>query len=111
MLSQFLIPMMTGQPVNEKGLRRFQAGMETALDRLESVWLRDTPYLAGQQISVADLLAACELEQPSELGRGGLRTAGALGLCEDLDWVLSSRYDSALLRLRSAALMSLLSWC
>ena len=58
--------MMTGQPVNEQRAERFRQGMEQALDHLESVWLRDAPYLAGQQISVADLLAACELEQPSE---------------------------------------------
>jgi len=35
------------------------------LDQLENVWLKDTPYIAGQNISVADVLAACELEQPT----------------------------------------------
>ena len=58
--------MMTGQPVNEKRAARFQEGMERALDHLESVWLRESPFVAGEQISVADLLAACELEQPCE---------------------------------------------
>ncbi len=34
------------------------------------VWLRggEKPFLAGEQISVADILAACELEQPSMAG-------------------------------------------
>ena len=58
--------MMTGKPVDEKRAARFQAGMEQALDNLEKVWLRNTPYMAGEQISVADLLAACELEQPGK---------------------------------------------
>ncbi|KAF0297405.1 Glutathione S-transferase theta-1 [Amphibalanus amphitrite] len=62
--TKFLIPMMSGQPVDERRAARFQAGMERALDHLEAVWLRDSPYVAGPQLSVADLLAVCELEQP-----------------------------------------------
>ncbi len=40
------------------------------LNCLLKVWLRggEKPFLAGEQISVADILAACELEQPSMAG-------------------------------------------
>ncbi|XP_037077523.1 glutathione S-transferase theta-1-like isoform X2 [Pollicipes pollicipes] len=63
--TKWLIPMMTGEPVNEKRMKNFQAGMERVLDQLETVWLKETPYIAGQTITVADVLAACELEQPT----------------------------------------------
>lgn len=40
-------------------------GMETTCDTLVSVWLKDKKFLCGNEISIADLLGACELEQPS----------------------------------------------
>lgn len=40
--------------------------MEKSLDTLENVWLNssDRKFLASEEISFADILAACELEQP-----------------------------------------------
>lgn len=35
------------------------------LDLLENIWLRDKPFLSGDEISISDLVAACEVEQPS----------------------------------------------
>ena len=32
------------------------------LDHLENVWLKTTPYMAGSDISLADILALCELQ-------------------------------------------------
>lgn len=40
--------------------------METVLEQLETVWLKDQPFVAGNNISIADLMAACELEQPGK---------------------------------------------
>nr|CAD7616906.1 unnamed protein product [Timema genevievae] len=38
--------------------------MERTLNKIEDVWLAgDKPYLTGERISIADLLAACEVEQ------------------------------------------------
>ncbi|XP_076043943.1 glutathione S-transferase theta-1-like [Oratosquilla oratoria] len=62
---KFLIPLMTGAEVNEGKVRHFQGRMETVLDQLENIWLKDRLFIAGDQITLADLLAACELEQPS----------------------------------------------
>lgn len=56
---------MLGMPVNEKKVAEFQERMETVLDQLETIWLKDHPFIAGDHVTIADLLAACELEQPS----------------------------------------------
>jgi glutathione S-transferase len=35
---------------------------------LENVFLKDQPYIAGNEISLADLLCVCELMQPQMAG-------------------------------------------
>lgn len=57
--------MMLGTKVNEKKVEDFQRRMETVLEQFETIWLKDKPFVAGNQVTIADLLAACELEQPS----------------------------------------------
>lgn len=42
--------------------------MEKDLDFIENVWLKDSgDYMVGKKITVADLLAAADLEQPSNI--------------------------------------------
>ena len=53
-------------PPNEKRVANFQDRMEVCLDTFEEVWLKDFKYLSGDKISVADIFAICELEQPSK---------------------------------------------
>jgi len=36
------------------------------LNLLENIWLKDKPFLCGDEISVSDLVGACEVEQPSK---------------------------------------------
>lgn len=74
--SKFLIPKITGQPINENKLKAFQKQMEGALDLLETVWLQsaDKSFLATKEISFADILAACELEQPKMVNKIKLKT-------------------------------------
>ena len=36
------------------------------MELIENVWLKDTPYLTGNKITIADLLGVCEIEQPSK---------------------------------------------
>jgi len=59
-----MIPKMTGRAPNEASIARFRKDLERNLQELASVWLKDRPFIAGQKISVADLLAVTELEQP-----------------------------------------------
>jgi hypothetical protein len=40
--------------------------MKTTLGLIENVWLKDTPYLTGNEITIADLLGVCEIEQASK---------------------------------------------
>lgn len=41
--------------------------MIECLDQIENIWLKDKAFLANKEISVADIVAACEIEQPREL--------------------------------------------
>jgi glutathione S-transferase len=69
--SKFLIPKFSGKPVNEERVKSFKKQMEKSLDSLEDVWLAsgtDKKFLATKEISFADILAACELEQPKMAG-------------------------------------------
>ena len=45
-----------------------------SLNELETYWLRDGPFVAGEQISIADLIIACEIEQLCLLPEGEERT-------------------------------------
>lgn len=58
--------MMFQRPVEEKKVARFQEEMEKCLGVIETVWLDGgkNKFIAGDKISVADILACCELEQP-----------------------------------------------
>jgi glutathione S-transferase len=69
--TKFLMPIMSGKPPNEKKVNELQKQMEKSLDSLENIWLasgRDKEFLATKEISFADILAACELEQPMMAG-------------------------------------------
>lgn len=58
------MPMLTGKPPNPKTLEMYAERMNGSLANVETLWLGDgRPYLVGPQISVADLFAACEIEQ------------------------------------------------
>lgn len=55
--------------MNEKKLEMFKEQMEKVLDLMENTWLesKDKKFLATNEISFADVLAACEIEQTSEM--------------------------------------------
>ena len=61
-----MIPALTQEPPNEKRVQNFQKGMEKALKDIQDIWLENgqKKYLGGDKISVADIIAVCELEQP-----------------------------------------------
>ena len=62
--------MMT-KKMDERKVAAAEKTMVKCLDEFEGVWLRGGArrWVAGaEQISVADILAACELEQPSMAG-------------------------------------------
>ena len=60
--------MVTGT-VDHKRVAAAEKALRSCLDDFEKMWLRDgRKYLAGEEISVADILTVCELEQPSITG-------------------------------------------
>lgn len=46
----------------------FQAGLQKTLGYLEDVFLKDSLYVCGDDITIADILAVCELMQPLAAG-------------------------------------------
>lgn len=49
--------------MDEGRLTRALSQLDGTLDNLESMFLRRQPFLCGDDITVADLLAICELMQ------------------------------------------------
>lgn len=72
---KYLKPRTTGrEPGDDQVVGSALRQMEKTLDKLENLWLADAGdeagFLAGQkEISIADLLAAAELEQPRKIIR------------------------------------------
>nr|AUO28660.1 glutathione S-transferase theta [Lasioderma serricorne] len=64
----YLNPRLMGKEVKPEELAAYKRNMEETLNKIEDLWLgQGTKYLAGDVISYADILAACELEQPRKL--------------------------------------------
>ena len=65
-----MLPIITRKKPNPKTVDRFEKGMEKVLFDIENIWLEKGKknYLCGDNISVADIIAVCELEQPSMAG-------------------------------------------
>lgn len=61
-----LWPMQTGQPANAEKIPILEKRMAENLNLIENIWLKEQPFLCGNEISVSDLVAACEIEQPSK---------------------------------------------
>ena len=65
-----LIPIMADKPINKEELEKFWTRMNKTLDQIEQIWLENgkNQYILGDKISVADIVAVCELEQPLMAG-------------------------------------------
>ncbi|XP_042193068.1 glutathione S-transferase theta-2 isoform X1 [Callorhinchus milii] len=61
---EVLIPQMTSQPVDDQKVSKALKDLEGTLDMLETMFLKDKPFLCGDDLTLADLLAICELMQP-----------------------------------------------
>ncbi|XP_042304807.1 glutathione S-transferase theta-1-like [Sceloporus undulatus] len=63
-----LIPLFTGEPLPAGKLQEVMEGLASALKQMEDLFLGNRPFLAGHEISVADLVAVAELMQPVGVG-------------------------------------------
>lgn len=61
--------MMFKRPADEKQVARFESEMERCLSEISDVWLEggNKKFLTGDKISIADIVACTELEQPGML--------------------------------------------
>ena len=69
--TKWLVPILTGKPVDPKKEASFKKRMEQTLDEIETVWLdggNKKFICGGDKPSAADIWACCELEQPSMAG-------------------------------------------
>ncbi|XP_053677843.1 glutathione S-transferase theta-1-like [Anopheles nili] len=65
----WLRPRMFGTKVDPKRAEQYKTQMESCLDFIEREFLGGgSRFIVGDEISVADLLAACEIEQPKMAG-------------------------------------------
>ncbi|KAM9723000.1 glutathione S-transferase theta-2 [Menidia menidia] len=70
---EVLLPASSGAPPDEQRLQAALRQLDATLDRLEAMFLRRQPFLCGHDVSLADLLALCELMQPLGGGRDVLK--------------------------------------
>jgi len=69
--SKWLQPLLQGKPPNPKNVAKWKGQMEDTLSQIENFWLDNGNKRfigAKDHISVADIWASCELEQPSMAG-------------------------------------------
>lgn len=62
-MTTWLLPTLMGQSVSKERVSEAKKQMENALDAITNVWLKDKPFIVGNEITVADLVAATEVEQ------------------------------------------------
>jgi len=64
--AKFLLPMVNNTPANETEVEKAFQAMLPCLKQMEEIWLDGgkKKFLIGDEITVADLLGLCELEQP-----------------------------------------------
>lgn len=65
---QFIQPLLRGKPSDEREVKAAIKYREVTLEKIENIWLGSGKFIVGNDLSVADLLAACEIEQTSKLG-------------------------------------------
>lgn len=65
---KFLRPMLSGKPSNQERVNFMFKLTETACDKMENIWLKDHPFVCGEDVTIADLFGACELEQTKMAG-------------------------------------------
>ncbi|KAK3084631.1 hypothetical protein FSP39_016586 [Pinctada imbricata] len=70
----FLIPQRKGVPVDWKKVELQRKRVKSIVKYMDTYFLKDKPFLCGDEISVADLLGACELKQLDSVEEEGMYT-------------------------------------
>ncbi|NXA53580.1 GSTT1 transferase, partial [Nothocercus julius] len=67
-MSKFMLPVLVGQPLPPKKLEEIIEDLSVVLKQFEKQFLQDKPFIAGSEVSLADLVALAELMQPVGAG-------------------------------------------
>ncbi|NXG34977.1 GSTT1 transferase, partial [Dromaius novaehollandiae] len=67
-LTKVLLPIVTGQPLPLEKLEGVTEELNVVLKQFEEKFLQDKPFIAGSEVSLADLVALVELMQPVGAG-------------------------------------------
>jgi len=67
-LYKVLWPKMNGKPVNEQRIAQQEKQINITLNLIENVWLKDKQFLCGDDISISDIIAICEIEHTRMAG-------------------------------------------
>lgn len=63
---QVYLPMINGEPVNVIRVAQIETNMSQALDEIEHFWLKNKQFISGDEISIADIIGICQIDQLSE---------------------------------------------
>ncbi|XP_064024536.1 glutathione S-transferase theta-1-like [Pogoniulus pusillus] len=101
MLYKVLLPVITGKPVPAEKMQSLTEELNVVLNQFEEKFLQDKPFIAGTEVSLADLLALEEIMEPLVVGHDPFegrqklaawrrRVEGAVGqqLCQEAHEVL-----------------------
>ncbi|XP_067933584.1 glutathione S-transferase theta-1-like [Watersipora subatra] len=62
--ARFIQPMTTGKPVDEAKAEMGRKVLYASLKKMENIFLKETPFINSDSMSIADILGVCELMQP-----------------------------------------------
>lgn len=63
-----LLPLLTGEPIPADKIDEAVSDLQTSICTLEDKFLQGKPFIAGREVSLADLVAIVELMQPLGVG-------------------------------------------
>ncbi|KAL5016342.1 hypothetical protein ScPMuIL_005931 [Solemya velum] len=58
-----IVPKLKNKPINKKKVEFYRTAVRETVKHLQNYFLKGRPYLCGEEMSIADLLAVCELMQ------------------------------------------------
>eukprot|EP00731_Ephydatia_muelleri_P027274 Em0019g147a len=92
--SKVVLPKLTGKPPDAKRIEELEKILNRSLELLESYFLKETPFISGPDISIADLQAVCEISQfwmgGMDLCAGRPKLTGWMSNCRE---VLKPHFD------------------
>ncbi|XP_063700961.1 glutathione S-transferase theta-1-like [Culicoides brevitarsis] len=86
---KWITPFITGEKPSPKEVKRYEKIFEQSLNTLENVWLEEQKFIAGNKITYADILAACDIEQTKIAGYHPLKNRPKLH-----DWLETVRKET-----------------